>query len=186
MSAMSLRHALSRGSSVTDGPWSAKCLTVLEEEPSFLGGAAASAGAGAFLLLDVAFEALKEILSHAGLGDEDIAAVRLVAHAAQIAERTQRIQGARDHRLRNAQYMGEAADGVRSRCQVDEEQKRHLAVGEVRLARPDIADQRLHPALESTLCHRVISKSRRLVPGPKPVRPRFVSLNIENSTQKRR
>src|SRR3954470_8256869 len=133
MSAMSRRQALRRGSSVTDGPSSAKCLTVLEEEPSFLGGAAATAGAGAFLLLDVAFEALKEFLPYAGLGDEDIAAVRLVAHAAQIAERAQRIQGARDHRLRYAQYMGETAHGVGAGGQVDEEQQRHLAVGEVRL-----------------------------------------------------
>src|SRR4051812_11636683 len=134
MSAMSLRHALSRGSSVTDGPSSAKCLTVLEEEPSFLGGAAATAGAGAFLLLDVAFEALKELLPYAGLGDEDIAAVRLVAHAAQIAERAQRVQGARDHRLRHAENVGEAAHRMRPGRQVDQQEKCHLAVGEVRLA----------------------------------------------------
>src|SRR4051812_18005390 len=134
MSAMSLRHALSRGSSVTDGPWSAKCLTVLEEEPSFLGGAAASAGAGAFLLLDVAFEALKELLPYAGLGDEDVAAIRLVAHAAQIAERAQRVQGARDHRLGHAEDVGEAAHRMGSRGQIDEQQEGHLAIGEVRLA----------------------------------------------------
>src|SRR3954464_7256710 len=118
MSAMSLRHALSRGSRVTDGPWSAKCLTVLEEDSPFPGGAAAAAGAGAFLLFDVAFEALKELLPYAGLGDEDIAAVRLVAHAAQIAERAQRIQGARDHRFRDPQYMGETAHRVGAGRQV--------------------------------------------------------------------
>src|SRR3954464_6713464 len=106
MSAMSLRHALSRGSRVTDGPWSAKCLTVLEEDSPFPGGAAAAAGAGAFLLLDVAFEALKELLPYAGLGDEHVAAVCLVADAAEIAERAQSIQGARDHRLGDAQYVG--------------------------------------------------------------------------------
>src|SRR3954469_6775903 len=122
MSAMSLRHALSRGSSVTDGPSSAKCLTVLEEDSPFPGGAAAAAGA--FLLLDVAFEALKELLPYAGLGDEDVAAIRLVAHAAQIAERAQRVQGARDHGLRHAQNVGEAAHRMRPRCEVDEQEKR--------------------------------------------------------------
>src|SRR3954469_22604302 len=134
MSAMSLRHALSRGSSVTDGPSSAKCLTVLEEDSPFPGGAAATAGAGAFLLLDVAFEALKELLPYAGLGDEDVAAIRLVAHAAQIAERAQRVQGARDHRLGHPQDVGEAPHRMRAGRQVDEQQEGHLAVGEVRLA----------------------------------------------------
>src|SRR3954447_15516243 len=128
MSAMSLRQALRRGSRVTDRPWRAKCLAVLEEESSFPGGAASPAGA--LLLLDVAFEALKELLPYAGLGDEYVAAVRLVAHAAQIAERAQRVQGARDHRLGHAENMGEAAHRVRARGQVDEQQEGHLAVGE--------------------------------------------------------
>src|SRR3954469_5550384 len=132
MSAMSLRHALSRGSSVTDGPSSAKCLTVLEEDSPFPGGAAAAAGA--FLLLDIAFEALKELLPYAGLGDEDVAAVRLVADPAQIAERAKGIQGARDHRLGHAEQLGEAAHRVRSGRQVDEQEERHLAIGEVGLA----------------------------------------------------
>src|SRR5688572_22252589 len=106
MSAISLRQAWRRGSSRTDGPSSEILRSVLEEDAPFLGRAAA---ARAFLLLDIAFEALKELLSYAGLSDEDIAAVRLVAHAAQIAERAQRIQGARDHRLGNSQNVGEAA-----------------------------------------------------------------------------
>ena len=75
MSAMSLRQAWRRGSRRTDGPSSAIRRSMLEEDSPFLGGAAA---AGAFLLLDVAFEALKEILPYAGLGDEYVAAVRLV------------------------------------------------------------------------------------------------------------
>src|SRR5215212_12058447 len=133
MSAMSLRQACSRGSRRTEGPSSDIRLSVLEEDSPFLARAAASR-AGAFLLLDIAFEALKEFLPYAGLSDEDIAAVRLVAHAAQIAERAQRIQGARDHRLRDAQYVSEAADGVGAGGQVDEEQQRHLAIGEVGLA----------------------------------------------------
>src|SRR5215212_8713084 len=133
MSAMSLRQACSRGSRRTEGPSSDIRLSVLEEDSPFLARAAASR-AGAFLLLDIAFEALKEFLPYAGLSDEDIAAVRLVAHAAQIAERAQRIQGARDHRLRDAEYMGEASHRVRTGREIDEEQQRHLPVGEVRLA----------------------------------------------------
>src|SRR3954467_5074718 len=163
MSAMSLRQALRRGSRVTDRPWRAKCLAVLEEESSFPGGAASPAGA--LLLLDVAFEALKELLPYAGLGDEDIAAVRLVAHAAQIAERAQRIQGARDDGLGYAQYMGEAAHGVGAGGEVDEEQQRHLAVGEVGLAGPHVADQRLHPASEGALCHWLISEFQAACSG---------------------
>src|SRR3569623_1771690 len=145
MSAMSLRQALTRGSSGTDGPSSAIRLSVLEEDSAFLGWAAP---AGAFLLLDIAFETLKELLPYAGFGNEHVAAVRLVADAAQIAERPQRIQGARDHRLRHAEDMGEAADRVRSGSQIDEHEERHLPVGKIGLARPYIADQRLHPAPE--------------------------------------
>jgi hypothetical protein len=104
---------------------------MLEEDSPFLGRAAA---VRAFLLLDIPFEALKEILPYAGLGDEYVAAVRLVAHPAQIAERAQRIQGARDDRLGNPQYVRKAAHRMGSGCQVDQKQKRHLAVGEVGLA----------------------------------------------------
>src|SRR5215210_8080095 len=131
MSAMSLRQAWRRGSRRTEGPSSVIRLSVLEEDAPFPRRAAA---ARAFLLLDIAFEALKEILPHAGLGDEYVAAVRLVAHAAQIAERAKRIQGARDHRLGNAQYVGEAAHRMGSGGEIDQQHQRHLPVGEVRLA----------------------------------------------------
>jgi hypothetical protein len=58
------------------------------------------------LLLDILLEAFKEFLSRAGFRDEHVAAVRLVTHAAQIAERAERVQGARDYRLGHAQDIG--------------------------------------------------------------------------------
>ena len=102
---MSLRQAWSRGSSRTDGPSSEILRSVLEKDAPFLGRAAA---ARAFRLLDIAFEALKKLLPYAGLGDEDVAAVRFVAHPAQIAERAQRIQGAGHDRLGNAEHPRKA------------------------------------------------------------------------------
>jgi hypothetical protein len=81
---------------------------VLEDEPAFLGG---SARGGAFLL-DIPFEAVKELLPHIRSGDEDIATVRLVAHAAEIAERTKSVQGASDYRLRHAKNIRQTANGV--------------------------------------------------------------------------
>src|SRR5688500_19374575 len=95
---MSLRQALSRGSRRTDGPSSEILRSMLEEDSPFLGRPAA---AGAFLLLDIAFEALKELLPYAGLGDEYVSQVGLVAIAAKIAERDLSIHGARRHRLTN-------------------------------------------------------------------------------------
>src|SRR5687767_2864516 len=107
---MSLRQAWTRASRTIEGPSSAK-RSVLEEDASFLGCPAA----GAVLLLDIAFEALKELLPYAGLCDEYVAAVCLVADPAQIAERAQGIQGACDHRLGNAERMGKTAHRVRPR-----------------------------------------------------------------------
>src|SRR4051794_1423888 len=92
---MSLRQAWIRGSSCRDGPLKAKLsgtLAVLEEDSAL----PCRFSARAFLLLDIAFEAVKELLSYAGLRDEHIAPVGFVANAPQIAERAQRIQGARD------------------------------------------------------------------------------------------
>src|SRR3712207_2485313 len=94
MSARSRRQAWMRGSSASEGPFSRKRSAVLEDEPPFPGRPAAGA-----VMLEVAFEAFKEFLPSAGPRDEDVAAVGLVAHAAQIAERTERIQGAGDDRL---------------------------------------------------------------------------------------
>src|SRR4051794_5855281 len=125
MSAMSLRQALTRGSSGTEGPSSPILRSMLEEDSAFL---RVAAPAGAFLLLDIAFEALKKFLSYAGFGNEDVAAVRLIADAAQIAERAQCIQGARDHRLGHAQDVSEAADRVGPGGQIDEHEERHLPV----------------------------------------------------------
>src|SRR4051812_31943170 len=92
-----------------------------------------TAPGGAFLLLDIAFEAVKEILPYAGLGDEDVAAVRLVADPAQIAERAKGVQGARDHRLRDAEDVGEPAHRMRAGREVYQKQQRHLAIRKVGL-----------------------------------------------------
>src|SRR6185295_19949488 len=88
-----------------DGPSRTKCLSVLEDEAVFARDPALRG-----LLLEVAFEAFKKFLPRVGLRDEDVASVALVANPAQIAERAECIQGARDHGLRNAEEGGEATD----------------------------------------------------------------------------
>src|SRR5438045_925399 len=104
MSARSLRQASMRTSTARDGPSRMKCLSVLEDEAAFARGPAFGAR-----LLEIAFERFKKILPRIGLRDEDVAPVALVADPAQIAERAERVQGARDHRLGYAQQLGEAA-----------------------------------------------------------------------------
>src|SRR5204863_7820123 len=127
----SLRQASMRLSTGRDGPPRMKCLSVLEDEPAFARGPALLAA-----LLEIAFEAFKKVLSRAGLRDEDVAPVALIANPAQIAEPTERIQGTRDHRLRYAEQLGEAAHGVRSGREVDQQTERPLQVGESGLTRP--------------------------------------------------
>src|SRR3569623_803317 len=92
-----------RASIGRDGPSSRKCLSELEDESVFARGPALGVR-----LLEIAFETFKKILPRAGLRDEDVAPVALVANPAQIAERAERIQGARDHRLGHAEQVGEA------------------------------------------------------------------------------
>src|SRR6185436_1504076 len=91
MSARSLRQAWMRSSIGRDGPSSRKLSSVLEDESVLAGGAALRAGR-----FEVPVEAFKKILAPAGLRDKDVAPVGLVADAAQIAERAERVQGARD------------------------------------------------------------------------------------------
>src|SRR4051812_44967188 len=102
-----------RESTGREGPSRMKCLSVLEDEPVIVRRSPFGARS-----LEIAFETFKEVLPRIGLGDEDVASVALVANPAQIAERTKRIQGARDHRLRNAQQLGESAHGVRPRGEI--------------------------------------------------------------------
>src|SRR6476661_3043505 len=139
-----------RGSSVSDGPVSRNHSSVLEEEAPFAGGPAAATapvsvfGAGALAasgLFEVAFEAFKEILSIASLRDEDVTPIALIANAPEIAERPQRIQGARDHRFRHAQSLGETTDRMRPGGQINYQHQRHLPVGKVGLAGAHISDQ---------------------------------------------
>jgi hypothetical protein len=73
-----------RSSRTIDGPLSVKRSAVLEEESPFLGR---SAGGRLSFLLEVPFEAFKEFLPYTRFRDEHVAAVRLVPHAPQIAER---------------------------------------------------------------------------------------------------
>src|SRR6185436_19505000 len=106
MSARSLRQAWMRSSIGRDGPSSRNSSSVLEDESVLLGGAAVRARS-----FEVPVEAFKKILSRAGLRDEDVAPVGLVADPAQIAEPAKRVQGARDHGLGDAEPLGEAAHG---------------------------------------------------------------------------
>ena len=110
-------------------------------------------------MLEVSFEAFKEFLSTARSRDEHVAAVAFVANAPQIAERAERVQGARDHRLGDAQPLGEAAHRVRAGGEIDEQHQRHLAVGEIGLAGAHIVDQRVHPAAEGLVRHGFYSGS---------------------------
>src|SRR3954451_5104379 len=113
------------GSSASVGPVSAKSSALmgvgwcLADDWPVRGGAAVA-------LADVALEPFKKVCPVAGADDEHVAPVVLVSFAAQIAERAERIQGASDHRLRNSKHPGKAADGVRTRRQVDQHQERHL------------------------------------------------------------
>src|SRR3954470_2725694 len=157
MSARSIRQAWIRESIGRDGPSRKKCLSVLEDEAVFVPGPALGAG-----LFEVAFKAFKKILPRIGLCDEDVAPVALVANPAQIAERAQRIQGARDDRLGHTEQLGEAAYGMRSGGEIDQQHEGHLPVGEVGLSRPDIADQRLHPAPEGLVRHYIAPNVRLL------------------------
>jgi len=126
---------------VKEGPVKAKRLAVLENESPFSSGLATGA-----VVLEIAFETFKKFLPCAGSCDEDVAAVGLVADAPQIAERAERIQGTRDDRFRNTENVGEAAHCVRAGSEVDEQHQRHLSVGKIGLARPDIIYQGVHPA----------------------------------------
>src|SRR5688500_8493825 len=129
MSARSYRKAWTRGSSGREGPVRLKRSAVLKDEAAF--PCRLSAGA---VMLEIAFETFKEFLPSAGLGDEDVAAIGLVADAAQIAERAERVQGAGDDRLGHSQDVGESPYRVRARGQIDEQHQRHLPVGEIGLA----------------------------------------------------
>src|SRR3712207_7786924 len=60
-------------------------------------------------LAEVALEAFKKFRPVAGSDDEYVSAVVLVAFAAQIAERAERVQGASDDRLRYAEHLGKPA-----------------------------------------------------------------------------
>src|SRR6478609_2433250 len=116
MSARSWRQAWIRASTGRDGPSRKKCLSVLEDEPVFARGPSLWVR-----LLEIAFETFKKILPRIGLRDEDVASVALVANPAQIAERAKRIQGARDHRLRYVEQLGQTAHRVRPGSEVDQQ-----------------------------------------------------------------
>ena len=91
--------------------------------------------AGAHVALaEVALEAFKEICPVAGPDDEHVAAVVLIAFAAQIAEGAKRVQGASHHRFGYPEDFGETADRMRPGGEIDQHQQRHLAVGEIWLA----------------------------------------------------
>src|SRR4051794_6604060 len=159
MSARSLRKALKTRSGGSDGPESANssalvgvCWRLADDRPVRRGGPIA--------LAEVALEALKKICPVAGADDEHIAAIVLVPLAAQIAERSQRVQGASHDWLRDPEHSCEAADRMRSGRQIDQHQQGHLPVGKVGLARTDIGNQGLHPAGKRNLAHSCQTPSR--------------------------
>src|SRR5688572_1163331 len=124
------------GSSTIVGPARMKRSAVLEEKSPILGWFL-----GGIFLVEIALEAVKELLPDAGLGDEDIPPIRFVANAPEIAQRAERIQGACDHRLGDPKQVRQSPHSMRSRCQVDEHHQRHLTVGEIWLPRADIGNQ---------------------------------------------
>src|SRR5690242_21941045 len=119
MSARSLRKALKCGSGRSDGPVSAKssalvgvCGGLPDDRPVGRGTAVA--------LAEVALEPFKKFCPAVGADDEHVAPIVLVPFAAEIAERTERIQGARHDRLGYAENLGQTADRVRSWGQIDQ------------------------------------------------------------------
>ena len=146
MSARSLRKAWNRGSGWLDGPGRPNGSALVREDGGpFLGGRPVEVGRDPFFLAEVEPEAFKKFGPAVGPHHEDVAAVVLVSFAAELAEPAERIQGASDDRLRNPEKAGQAAHGVGAGGQIDEQQKRHLAVGEVGFPGPYVADQGLHP-----------------------------------------
>jgi hypothetical protein len=105
-------------------------------------------------MLEIAFETFKEFLPR------DVAAIGLVADAAQIAERAERVQGTGDDRLGHPQDVGQPPHRVRAGGQIDQQHQRHLPVGEIGLAGPDIIDQRVHPASQRLVRHGACSEIR--------------------------
>jgi hypothetical protein len=150
-SARSGRYALNFGSGGFERPESAKSPPV--REGGLLSDDWPVSGGDPVALPEVAFEPFKKISPTAGADDEDVAAVVLVPLTAQITERAEGVQGARHYGLGYSKDLGQSADGMRSGGQVNQHQKRHLAIREVRFAGTDIGDQRPHPASQRFVGH---------------------------------
>src|SRR6187402_771858 len=116
-----------RGSSFADGPARLNRSGVCNLGDG-LGPATLLAG-------NEASEPFKEIRSPAGTRHEDIATIAFVTFAAQIAEATQCVQGARDNRFGDTEQGRQTTNRVRAVGSVDEQEQRHLSVSEIRLAR---------------------------------------------------
>ncbi|KTW00911.1 hypothetical protein NS355_01530 [Sphingomonas yabuuchiae] len=65
--------------------------------------------------------------------------------AAQIAQRSQSIQGAGNDRFRDVQGARQTAYRMGTWAQVDDEQQGHLPIGQIGFARTDIIDKGAHP-----------------------------------------
>src|SRR3546814_3906715 len=72
---------------------------------------------------------------------EDVSPIRFVADPAEIAERAQRVQGARDDGFGNAQYVRQSAHRMRAGGEIDQQHQGHLAVGEIRLTGPHRSEE---------------------------------------------
>ena len=134
-----------------DAPVSAKPSTARER--GFLSMSFDFAALGVFARAEIFFKPFKKFGPVVGADDKHVAAVVLIPLTPQIAECAQRIQGTRYHRLRYAKRSGKAANRVRARSEINEHQKGHLPVGQIRLSRSNIFDQCPHPARQRSIGH---------------------------------
>src|SRR5690606_13650462 len=145
-SAMSPRTAFTRPSRWTERP----ARTKRSGAHAFPGD-----GSGGSTIVDEGIEAFKKIFAFPRGRDENIAAIRFVTLAGQIAERAEPVQGASDDRLRNIQAVRETTDGVRPRFQIDHKQKSHLTIGKIGFPGSNIFKKGRHPSLQAIVRHSV-------------------------------
>src|SRR6478752_1175639 len=111
MSATSRLTASCRGSRTADGPRSAKLLRGGPPGDWLLGVA------------DKLAKLFKKFCPFRRARDEYVALVGFVALSAQIAERTEPVQGARHNRLGNVQHTSEPAHRMRPRIEIYHQQQ---------------------------------------------------------------
>src|SRR3546814_17061893 len=104
---------------------------------------------------------------------EDVSPIRFVADPAEIAERAQRVQGARDDGFGKAQYVRQSAHRMRAGGEIDQPHQGHMAVGEIRMTGPHIADQCLNPVIH-----------RAFRPDVSPILARVIFIKVNTPKRK--